>query len=168
MFYILFAVYYPKFVLLVNESETAVFISARESMKVKSEKVKMPPRKFSRVPERPEWEGKRVTMVHVRDLSQVNDDDVWAEMVKGTSQNHQSGVMIRQEVTVELTDVSTQAKLTPGNALMDIGFTSGGGGSRGRRVTPKKAPAPLRKASPVVGPKLWRLLDPHVPWQRRS
>ena len=88
MFYILFAVYYPKFVLLVNESETAVFISARESMKVKSEKVKMPPRKFSRVPERPKWEGKRVTMVHVRDLSQINNDDVWAEMAKVTSQNH--------------------------------------------------------------------------------
>ena len=69
--------------LLVNESETAVFKSARKSMKVK-----MPPRKFSRAPERPKWEGKRVTMVHVRDLSQINNDDVWAEMAKVTSQNH--------------------------------------------------------------------------------
>ena len=100
-----------------------------ESMKVKSQKVQMPPRKYVRVPERPEWEGKRVTMVHVRDLSQINDDDMWAKMAKVTSQNHQSDVMIRQEVTVELTDVSTQAELTPGNALRDIGFTSGVGGS---------------------------------------
>ena len=66
-------------------------------------------------------------MVHVRDLSHVNDDDLWAEMVKVTSQNHQSDEMIRQEETVELTNVSTQAELTPGNALEDIGFTSQGG-----------------------------------------
>ena len=68
-------------------------------------------------------------MVHVRDLSQINDDDMWTEMARVTSQNHQSDVMIRQEVTVERTDVSTQAELTPGNALADIGFTSRAGGS---------------------------------------
>ena len=94
-----------------------------ESMKVKSEKVKMPLRKFVRVPERPEWEGKRVKIVRVRSA------DVWAEMSKVTSQIHQSDVMIRQEITVELTDVSTQAELTPGNALRDIGFMSKDGGS---------------------------------------
>ena len=125
-----------------------------ELMKMKSEKVKMPPRKFVRVPERPEWEGKRVKMVHVRDWSQINNDDMWAEMSKVTSQIHQSDVMICQEVTVELTDVSTQAELTPSNALREIGFMSGERGSRGRRVTPKKAPPAPRKASPVVGPPL--------------
>ena len=88
----------------------------------------MPPRKFvRRVPERREWEGKGIQIVRVRDLSQVNDADVWAEMSKVTSQIHQSDVLIRQEVTVELTDVSTQAEQTPGNALRDIGFASGQG-----------------------------------------
>ena len=89
----------------------------------------MPPRKFPRGPNGKE-RGSR--WGHVRDLSQINDDDVWAEMSKVTSKNHQSDVMIRQEVTVELTDVSTQAKLTPGNALRDIGFTSREGGSQER------------------------------------
>ena len=89
----------------------------------------MPPRRFvRRVPERREWEGKGCQMVRVRDLSQVNDADVWAEMSKVTSRIHQSDVLCRQEVTVELTDVTTQAELTPGNALRDIGFTSEGCG----------------------------------------
>ena len=112
----------------------------------------MPPRKFvRRVPERRKWEGKGVQIVRVRDLSQVNDADVLVEMSKVTSQIHQSDVLIRQEVTVELTNVSTQAELTPGNALRDIRFASGGGGSRGMQVPPIKAPPPLRKAHPVVG-----------------
>ena len=73
-------------------------------------------------------------------------------MSKVTSQIHQSDVLCRQEVTVELTDVTTQAELTPGNALRDIGFTNGGGGSRGMRVAPKKAPNPPGKAPSVVRP----------------
>ena len=91
-------------------------------------------------PERRKWEGKGVQIVRVKDA------DVWAEMSKVTSQIHQSDVLIRQEVTVELTDVSTQAELTPGNALRDIGFASGGGDSRGMRVAPKKALPPPGKA----------------------
>ena len=127
-------------------------------MKSKSKKVKMPPRRFVRksvperpVPERREWEGKGCQMVRVRDLSQVNDANVWAEMSKVTSQIHQSDVLCRQEATVELMDILTQAELTPSNPLRNIGFTNGGGGSRGMQVPPIKAPPPLRKAHPVVG-----------------
>ena len=70
-------------------------------------------------------------------------------MSKVTSRIHQSDVLCCQEATVELTDISTQAELTPGNALRDIGFTNGGGDSRGMRVAPKKAPTPPGKAPPL-------------------
>ena len=113
----------------------------------------MPPRKFvRRVPERPEWEGKGTLIVRVRDLSLVKDADVWKEMSKVTSQSHHRDVICRQDVTVELTDVSTQAELISGNAIRDIGFSTGGGGSRGRRVAPKKAPALPGRAPRVPRP----------------
>ena len=103
-------------------------------------------------PERRKWEGKGCIIVRVRDLSLVNDADVWEEMSKVTSQSHQREMLCLQEVTVELTDNSTQADLTPGIALRHIGFSSGGGDSRGMRVAPKKAPTPPGRAPPVVEP----------------
>ena len=100
-------------------------------MKVKIKaKVKMPPkRRFVRKPdpERREWEGKGCLILRARDLSLVKDADMWEEMSKVTLQSHRRDMLCRQEVTVELTDVSTQAELTTGNALRDIGFSSGGG-----------------------------------------
>ena len=116
-------------------------------------KVKMPPkRRFVRkLPDkpdegRPEWEGMGCLIVRVRDLSLKEDADVWEEMAKVTSQSH------RQAIEVELTDVSTQADLIPGNAVGDIGFTSGGGFFRGKRDAPKKAPNPLGGTPPVNEP----------------
>ena len=107
----------------------------------------MPPkRRFVRkqVPDKPDnggpdWEGKGCLIVRVRDLSLVKDADVWEEKAKVMSQSHQSYVLFRQAVDVELTDVSTQADLTPGNALRDIGFASGGASSGGQG-TPLKRP----------------------------
>ena len=87
---------------------------------LKKLKVKMPPRQkiVRKLPvEKPEWEGKGCLIVRVRDLSLKEDADVWAEMAKVTLQAHKSDWICRQEVEVELTDVSTQADLIPGNAV---------------------------------------------------
>ena len=103
---------------IVKRKAAQCFRSAHSISISYQAKLKMSPRRFVMNHPRPEW----VQMVHVRDLSQVNDNDVWAEMAKVTSMVHHSDVMIHQEATIELTDVSTQAELTTGNALRDIGF----------------------------------------------
>ena len=78
---------------------------------------------------------------------------MWAEMAKVTFQVHNrvDNVIFRRGIKVELTDVSTQADLIPGNSVKDIGFSTGGGFYRGRRE-PKKVPTPLVKAPPLAKP----------------
>ena len=95
-----------------------------------------------------EWEGKDCLIVRVRDLSLKEDADVWEEMAKVASQVHQSDWLCRQAVEVELTDVSTQADLIPGNAVRDIGFASRGVSSGGR-VMPLERPQILRGRFPL-------------------
>ena len=118
---------------------------------------KMPPRPKivrKRPDEKPEWEGKGGLIVRMRDLSLKEDADVWAEMLKVTFEVHErvDNVICRQEVEVELTDVSTQADLIPGNSVRDIGFSTGGGLFQGRRESPETASNPLGEVPPVAKP----------------
>ena len=129
----------------------------KKSSRMPKSNAKPPPRRrvVRRHPEeRPEWEGKGCLIVSMRDLSLKEDADVWAEMAKVTFQVHNQvdNVICRQEVEVELMDVSTQADLIPGSSVSDIGFSTGGGFYWGRRESPEKAPSPLVEAPPVKKP----------------
>ena len=125
-----------------------------KSLKMPKSNAKIPPRQRivrKRPDERPEWEGKGGLIVRMRDLSLKEDKDVWDEMAKVTFERHDrvDNVICRQEVEVELTDVSTQADLIPGNAVRDIGFASGGGLSSGGQGMPLERPQVLRGRFPL-------------------
>ena len=127
------------------------------NLKMPKSNAKMPPRRKivrKRPDEGPEWEGKGGLIVRMRDLSLKEDGDMWAEMSKVTFEVHEcvDNVICRQEVEVELTDVSTQADLIPGNSVRDIGFSTGGGFFQGRRESPEAAPSPLGEVPPLRSP----------------
>ena len=117
---------------------------------------KVPPRRIirKRPDEKPECEGKGGIIVRMRDLSLKEDKDVLDEMAKVTFEHHDrvDNIICRQEVLVELTDVSTQADLIPGNSVKDIRFSTGGGLYRGRREPPEMAPSPPVQVPPVANP----------------
>ena len=88
--------------------------------------------------------------MRMRDLSLKEDGDAWADMAKVTFEVHDrvDNVICRQEAEVELTDVSAQVDLIPGN-IGGIGFSTGGACPRGGGDRPT-GPLPLWPGLPQL------------------
>ena len=85
------------------------------------------------------WEGKNSPLVSFRDLSLLEDGDVWAEMLKVRFEIHGrvDNVICRREAEVELTDISCQVDLIQGTG--GIGFSDGGDVPHRRRGLPNSS-----------------------------